>query len=44
VRISQADASAAARDLGFECEIGIAEGLQRTVDWLRRLAILPSGI
>ena len=27
VRISQADASAAARDLGFNCEIGISEGL-----------------
>jgi UDP-glucose 4-epimerase len=37
VRLSQADARAAARDLGFECSIGIDEGLALTVDWLRSL-------
>ena len=37
VRRSQADASAAARDLGFECTISIEDGLRRTVDWLRAL-------
>jgi UDP-glucose 4-epimerase len=38
VRISQADARAAAEDLAFRCEVGLAEGLQRTVQWLRQLA------
>jgi UDP-glucose 4-epimerase len=37
VRRSQADARAAARDLGFTCAIGIDEGLALTVDWLRSL-------
>jgi len=37
VRRSQADASAAARDLGFRCTVGLDEGLRRTVDWLRTL-------
>ena len=35
VRRSQADASAAERDLAFSCAVGIEEGLRRTVDWLR---------
>jgi UDP-glucose 4-epimerase len=38
VRRSQADARAAARDLGFECAVGIDEGLALTVDWLRSLS------
>jgi UDP-glucose 4-epimerase len=38
VRDSQADASAAARDLGFRAEIGLADGLRETVDWIRTLA------
>ena len=37
VRHSRADASAAARDLGFRTRVGLAEGLERTVDWLRSL-------
>ncbi len=37
VRRSQADASAAARDLGYRCTIGLDDGLRRTVDWLRTL-------
>jgi UDP-glucose 4-epimerase len=35
VRTSQGDPSAAASDLGFRCEVALAEGLARTVDWLR---------
>ena len=35
VRRSQADASAAARDLGFRCGVGMDEGLARTIEWLR---------
>ena len=35
VHRSQAEASAAARDLGFRCEVTFEEGLRRTVDWLR---------
>jgi UDP-glucose 4-epimerase len=38
VRMSQADARAAARDLGFHCEVGIDDGLTRTVEWLRTLS------
>jgi UDP-glucose 4-epimerase len=38
VRRSQADASAAARDLGFKCRVSMEEGLRLTVDWLRSLA------
>jgi UDP-glucose 4-epimerase len=38
VRHSRADASAAARDLGFRTRVGLADGLARTVDWLRTLA------
>jgi UDP-glucose 4-epimerase len=38
VRRSQADASAAARDLQFQCEISLDHGLHRTVEWLRSLA------
>jgi len=38
VRRSQADASAAARDLGFRCEVSLDDGLERTVAWLRELA------
>jgi UDP-glucose 4-epimerase len=38
VQRSQADASAAARDLGVRCEISLEEGLHRTVEWLRTLA------
>jgi UDP-glucose 4-epimerase len=30
-----ADTSAAARDLGFEAEVGLDEGLRRLVDWWR---------
>jgi UDP-glucose 4-epimerase len=37
VRHSQADASAAAADLGFECRVDLHEGLQRTVEWLHSL-------
>lgn len=37
VRHSRADASAAARDLGFRTRVGLADGLARTVDWLRSL-------
>jgi UDP-glucose 4-epimerase len=37
VRHSRADASAAARDLGFRTRVGLADGLERTVDWLRSL-------
>ncbi len=33
VRLSQADATAAARDLGFRCTIGLEDGLRRTVEW-----------
>ena len=38
VRLSQADARAAARDLGFRCKVDLREGLTRTVEWLRALA------
>jgi UDP-glucose 4-epimerase len=38
VRISQADARAAAADLEFHCAVDLPEGLQRTVQWLRELA------
>jgi UDP-glucose 4-epimerase len=44
VRISQANASAAARDLHFECSVNLPDGLGRTVDWLRRLPAPASGI
>ncbi|MDQ1461196.1 MAG: UDP-glucose 4-epimerase [Actinomycetota bacterium] len=37
VRHSRADASNAARDLGFRCRVGLDDGLRRTVDWLRSL-------
>jgi nucleoside-diphosphate-sugar epimerase len=37
VRHSRADASAADRDLGFRTRVGLAAGLERTVDWLRSL-------
>jgi len=37
VRMSQADASAAARDLEFACLVDMKEGLGRTVEWLRSL-------
>jgi UDP-glucose 4-epimerase len=37
VRKSQADASAAARDLGFRCEVPLEDGLSRSVEWLRGL-------
>src|SRR6476661_7734728 len=37
VRHSRADAGAAARDLGFRTRVGLADGLARTVDWLRSL-------
>jgi UDP-glucose 4-epimerase len=37
VRHSRADAGAAARDLGFRTRVGLADGLRRTVDWLRSL-------
>jgi len=35
VRRRLADTSAAARDLGFEAEVGLDEGLRRLVDWWR---------
>src|SRR5262249_36915365 len=37
VRHSRAEASAAARDLGFHATVGLDDGLRRTVDWLRAL-------
>jgi len=37
VRHSRADASAAARDLGFRTRVGLDDGLELTVDWLRSL-------
>jgi UDP-glucose 4-epimerase len=37
VRHSQADASAAARDLAFRAEVPLADGLRTTVDWIRSL-------
>ncbi len=37
VRHSRADARAAAEDLGFHTRVGLADGLERTVDWLRSL-------
>src|SRR5579871_6147019 len=41
VHASQADARAAARDLGFKCEVGFDEGLRRTVEWFRTLRAVP---
>ena len=38
VRHSRADATAAARDLGFRAAVELDVGLRRTVDWLRTLA------
>jgi UDP-glucose 4-epimerase len=38
VRNSQADASAAKRDLGFACTVDMEEGLARTIEWLRGVA------
>jgi len=38
VRHSRADATAAARDLGFQAAVDLDEGLRRTVDWLRSLS------
>jgi UDP-glucose 4-epimerase len=38
VRRSQADASAAARDLNVQCDTSLDVGLHRTVEWLRSLA------
>lgn len=35
VRRSQADASSALRDLGFECAVAMEDGLERTVTWLK---------
>jgi UDP-glucose 4-epimerase len=35
VRDSQADLSAARRDLGYEPAVGFTEGLRRTLDWYR---------
>jgi UDP-glucose 4-epimerase len=37
VRHSRADASSAARDLGFQCHVDLREGLRRTVEWLRSI-------
>jgi UDP-glucose 4-epimerase len=37
VRHSLADASAAARDLGFRCTIDLGDGLAQTVAWLKTL-------
>lgn len=33
VRETEADSSAAARDLGFTCRVSFEEGLRRTLDW-----------
>jgi len=33
VRHTRADPTAAARDLGFDCEVGFDTGLRRTVEW-----------
>jgi UDP-glucose 4-epimerase len=33
VRETQADSSAATRDLGFTCEVEFEDGLRRTIDW-----------
>jgi nucleoside-diphosphate-sugar epimerase len=38
VHRSLGDASAAARDLDFRCEISFEDGLRRTVEWLRARA------
>jgi UDP-glucose 4-epimerase len=35
VRSTQGDATAAARDLGFRCEVSFEDGLARTVEWFR---------
>jgi UDP-glucose 4-epimerase len=35
VRDSQADMTAAQRDLGYEPEVGFEEGLRRTLEWFR---------
>jgi UDP-N-acetylglucosamine/UDP-N-acetyl-alpha-D-glucosaminouronate 4-epimerase len=43
VRMSQADARAAAADLDFRCDTTLEDGLERTVAWLRTLAT-PAGI
>ena len=37
VRHSRADATAAARDLGFGPRVPLDDGLRTTVDWLRSL-------
>ncbi len=37
VKHSLADASAAARDLGYRCTISLDDGLARTVEWLQAL-------
>jgi nucleoside-diphosphate-sugar epimerase len=42
VRRSQADASAAARDLNVRCEVSLEDGLHQTVEWLRSLNGGPS--
>lgn len=41
IRRSQADASAARRDLGFACEVSVTDGLRRTVDWFLAESALP---
>jgi UDP-glucose 4-epimerase len=38
VRHSSADVTAAARDLGWQPTVGLADGLRRTVDWFARRA------
>jgi UDP-glucose 4-epimerase len=35
VRRSRGDATAAANDLGFRCQVPLEDGLRRTIDWLR---------
>jgi UDP-glucose 4-epimerase len=37
VKVSQANAAAAAADLGVHCRVDLREGLSRAVDWLRTL-------
>jgi UDP-glucose 4-epimerase len=41
VRHSQADITAARRDLGFEPTVGLREGLARTIEWAQPGAPAP---
>jgi UDP-glucose 4-epimerase len=44
VHASQADARAAARDLGFKCNVGFEDGLRRTVEWFRTLRAVADDV